>query len=117
MNLIIGNNLKKLRKQKGWSQEQTADYLNISQSAYARMENGESSSWANNLENITKVFEITLEDLFKTEHVIIGAIGTNNGVGYAEVVNQLSEKIIEQYEARIKEKDEMINYLKNQNKL
>ena len=37
MNVSIGNNLKNLRKNKGWSQEQVADYLNLSQSAYARI--------------------------------------------------------------------------------
>lgn len=44
MNTTIGKKLKELRKQKGLTQEQTADYLFISQSAYARMESGESYS-------------------------------------------------------------------------
>lgn len=38
------------------------------------------------------------------------------GVGYAVIINQLSEKLIEQYEARIKEKDELIVLLKNDRK-
>lgn len=67
MNKIIGDKLKMLRKQKGWSQEETSDYLAISQSAYARIENGVSHSWANHLEKIGKVFNVTLEELVKTE--------------------------------------------------
>lgn len=113
MTTEIGNKLKQLRKQKGFSQEQVADYLYISQSAYARMENGESHSWANHIEKICEIYEITPEELFKNDNIIIGNIGTNNGVGYAEVVNQLSEKLIEQYEKRLQEKDELIKELKN----
>ena len=36
MNLIVGNNLKTICKAKNMTQEQIADHLNISQSAYAR---------------------------------------------------------------------------------
>ena len=40
MNTIVGSKIKALRKEKGLSQEQVADYLHISQSTYARIENG-----------------------------------------------------------------------------
>lgn len=112
MNNSIGNKLKSLRKQKGLSQEQVCEHLHISQSAYARIESGESNSWAMHLEKISAFYNIKPEELIKNENVIIGNIGTNNGVGYAEIVNQLSEKLIELYEERIKEKDEIIAELK-----
>lgn len=95
------------------SQEQVADYLHLSQSAYARMESGESHSWASHIDKIWEVFEITPVELVRSEKVIIGNIGTNNGVGYAEVVNQLSEKLIEQYEESIKELKQVIIDLKD----
>ena len=109
---FIEGKLKALRKEKGWSQEQTADFLCISQSAYARMEGGGSNSWATSLTKICEVFEIQPEELIKSEKLIIGNLGTNHGVGYAEVVNQLSDKLIEQYEQRLKQKDELIALLK-----
>ncbi|PKO99387.1 MAG: XRE family transcriptional regulator [Bacteroidetes bacterium HGW-Bacteroidetes-2] len=96
------------------TQEQVAEHLHISQSAYARMEAGKNTTWANHLETLSQLFQIQPEDLIKTEHTIIGTIGTNHGVGYAEVVNQLSEKLIEQYEKRIIEKDEHISIIKEQ---
>ena len=40
MNKVIGKRIKKLRHQKGYSQEHLAHELCISQSAYARLENG-----------------------------------------------------------------------------
>ena len=112
MNTTIGNKLKKLRKNKSWSQEQVAELLNLSQSSYARIESGESHSWASHLDKIREIFEILPEELVKNDNVIIGNIGTNNGVGYAKVVNQLSEKLIDQYEKRLIEKDERIKELK-----
>jgi hypothetical protein len=72
------------------------------------MESGESHSWASHIDKICEVFDITPEELVRSEKVIIGNIGTNNGVGYAEVVNQLSEKLIELYEERIKELKQII---------
>ncbi len=102
-----------LGKKKGYTQEQAADYLNISQSAYARMETGESNSWSSHIENICEVYEITPEDLLKSEAVIIN--NNQQGGNSAYYINQvLSEKLIEQYEARLKEKDYIINFLKEQ---
>ena len=105
-----------MRKQKGWSQEQVADSLYLSQSAYARIENGESCSWANNLEQICKVFEITHEELVKNENeVIINNNQQGGSSNNAIVINQLSEKLIEQYVERIKELKETISLLKDKN--
>lgn len=116
MNATIGKKLRDMRKQKGWSQEQVADSLYLSQSAYARIENGESCSWANNLDQICKVFEITPEELVKNENeVIINNNQQGGSSNNAIVINQLSEKLIEQYEERIKELKETISLLKDKN--
>jgi transcriptional regulator with XRE-family HTH domain len=67
MNKKVGNKLVVLRRAKNLSQEQVADFLHISQSAYARMERGESTSWANHFNRICEVFEVNPEDLVKKE--------------------------------------------------
>jgi len=114
MNVLVGKKIKNLRKQKNMSQEQVADYLHVSQSTYARIENGESHSWASYIEPISKLFEIQPEELLKNEVVRVDKIETNNGAIYnVGIINQLSEKLIEQYEQRIKDKDEIISLLKN----
>lgn len=107
----IGQRLKDLRKSKGMTQEQVADYLSISQSSYARIENGESQSWVNYLDKICELFKIEIEDLLKKDKVIINN-NQQGGVGYAETINNLSEKLVEQYEERIKELKEIISQLK-----
>jgi transcriptional regulator with XRE-family HTH domain len=108
----IGSKLFELRKQKSWSQEQTADYLCISRSAYQRIETGEGFSWANNLEKICEVFEIQPEDLFKDANIVINNNQQGGNSTNAYVINQLSDKLIEQFEQRLKEKDELIAVLK-----
>lgn len=85
----------------------------MSQSAYARIESGESCSWANNIEQICKVFEITPEELVKNESSVVINNHQQGGGGYIQVVNQLSEKLIEQYEERIKELSATIATLQN----
>ena len=114
MNLIVGKKIKKLRKEKGLSQEQVADYLHVSQSTYARIENGESHSWASYIEPISKLFEIQPEELLKQDTIHIKTIKNNGAVNNFGTVNQLSEKIIALYEAQLKEKDTVIALLQEQ---
>jgi transcriptional regulator with XRE-family HTH domain len=111
MNSLVGNKLKMLRKSKGWSQEFIADKLHLSQSAYARIESGESHSWASHLDSICEVFEILPEDLLKYDSVVINNKQKGGNSNNAYVINQLSEQLINQYELRLKEKDEIINNL------
>lgn len=112
MSVAIGKKLRSLRKKKGWSQEQTAVYLCISQSAYARMEKGGSNSWATSLTKICEVFEITPEELFKQESVL-NINNSNDSQKPMDISNacffyEMSKKLMQQYEDRLKEKDEII---------
>lgn len=110
MNIVIGNKLKILRKNKKMSQENVAEYLCISQSAYARMESGESSSWASHLLKICRIFEITPDELLKID--VNQKVVTSKGN-----VVQVSDKVVRQYEERIKELKKVIKDLKKERKL
>ncbi|MCD0475176.1 helix-turn-helix domain-containing protein [Flavobacterium sp. EDS] len=114
MNVIIGNKLKKLRKSKEMSQEQVADYLHLSQSAYARIERGESSSWASYANKICELFKIIPEELVTND--IRQDEETTNDLNETLIINQLSDKVVEQYEARIKELKKTIKDLKRKRK-
>lgn len=103
MNKVIGSKIFELRKSKGWSQEQVAESLQISQSAYARMERGESNSWANHLLTISSLFEISPEELITQPHQInkvkknkVAIIGQNHGT-----INNFPEGILENMLKRI----------------
>ena len=114
MNEIIGDKLKKMRATKGWSQEQVAESLHLSQSAYARMEKGESNSWAAHLTAICELFEIQPEELVSSQPLIVNAHQQGGHSNNAFIINQLSEKLIEQYEARLLGKEDEIQRLRAQ---
>jgi transcriptional regulator with XRE-family HTH domain len=113
MNTIVGNNLRLLRKAKKLSQEQVADYLSISQSAYARMERGESTSWTIHFKKICEVFEITPEELVKKELGIDTYKSLMNTERQTEIAMlSVYRKIIKQYELQIEHLKIIIGYLK-----
>lgn len=51
--------LKQLRKSKGFTQEEIADKLCISQSAYARLESGKCKTWSVYLSKLCEVFNVS----------------------------------------------------------
>lgn len=112
MNKIVGNNLKTLRKAKNMSQEEVADHLNISQSAYARMERGESTSWAIHFNRICQIFERSPEELVNKELCLdkkqdLLTIERQTELAMINVYR----KIIRQYEVQIEDLKTIINYL------
>lgn len=108
MNKTIGKRIREIRKNKGMSQEELADLLNISQSAYQRIENGETGSWAAHLERLSEILEVKPEDLIASDTNNFHNTGHTSGLAFQNIgsintVNTLSEKLIEQYEKRIEE--------------
>ena len=116
MNEIISKRIKSLRLIKGYSQDYVADKLCITQSAYARLENGDTYSWATYLEKLCEIFEVKPEDIVTNNEIVINQKQTGGNSNNAYIINQLSEKLIEQYEKRLEEKDITINYLKQKMK-
>ena len=99
---MIGKKLRSLREKKGLTQEQVADYLHISQSAYARMERGKSNSWASHLKPLAKLFETFPSELiYDTDNLVLNQKAKDNAVNNGYTINQLSKKLIDQYEAKI----------------
>lgn len=104
MNTIIGNKLKELRRSKNLSQEQVADFLHISLSAYSRMERGESTSWANHFNKICEIFEITPEDLVRKESKSSLRENLVSEERWTEVAMlSVYRKIIKRYELQIED--------------
>ena len=101
MNKIIGNKLKSLRKAKNMSQEEVAEFLNVSQSAYARMERGQSASWANHFNRICEVFEIRPEDLVREESE--SSTFEDEKLSIEEGLLSVYRKTIRQYELQIED--------------
>ena len=114
MNEIVGEKIKNLRKSRNLSQEEVAEFIHVSQSTYARIENGASNSWAGYILPLCELFGIQPEELLKTDHIVINNNNTSCQYSGGYVVNQLSDKLIEQYEKRLVEKDTLIAYLQKE---
>lgn len=70
----FSDNLIKLRKGKGWSQEELADKLGLSRQAISKWEVGTSKPDIDNVIKISKLFEISIDELVNNEIVKTEAI-------------------------------------------
>ncbi len=110
----IGNRLKSLRVKKGFSSEFVAEKLGVSLVTYRRMERNESVPDINLIEKIAKTYQIPIADILTDDKIILNQNQTGGTSNNAIIINQLSEKLIEQFEERIKEKELIIIELKDQ---
>lgn len=111
MNKSIGVKLKELRKSRGLTFEEVIQKLNISKSTYDRMEKGETSTWINKIEQICELYQIEPEELLLSEEKYIMVNNDQNGGSTnltGNIINNLSEKVIELYERMLAEKDQKI---------
>ncbi|MCL2597663.1 MAG: helix-turn-helix domain-containing protein [Paludibacter sp.] len=121
MQAQIVSKIRKLRRDKGLTQLQMADLLHIEQSAYARLEQGETNTWAKYFEDLLRIFEISPEKFFEgiESKVVINnhndcTYSGNSNVEHQHLENQdIYERLIEQYEKLLATKDEQIEFMKN----
>mgnify|MGYP003608754564 FL=1 len=107
----IGKKLRTLRAERGFTQEKMADLLSIPQASYSNLENNKGKIDLKTIQKIAEIYKIDVIDLLKEEGFSFhqkNKKGDNNGL----VINQLSDKLIAQYEIRLKEKDVVISDLK-----
>lgn len=115
----IGVNIRKIREQKGYSQEYLANQLNISQASYARLESEDTKITVDRLFKIAEILKTEATYFFNAAKLSIqnqnnhaGAYG-NGYVQHLTIENkETTHKLITSYEERLKEKDEQISLLK-----
>ncbi len=112
--MTIGTKIKNLRDLKKMSQVELAMKLGIGQTTLGTIESGETKKIDFLLmDKICKEFNVD-SDYFK-DNMKLRQINNDNAVGYIEnqIINNLSEKLIEQYEERIKELKQRVFELEN----
>lgn len=77
LQMSFAENLINLRKQKGWSQDDLADNLNLSRQAISKWENDTSKPDIDNIKKISKVFSVTIDDLLNNDVVKDKAVTLN----------------------------------------
>jgi len=103
----IAYKIKKARVNKGFSQEDIAAKLNVSQSAYAKIENGNTKLDIERLLDIVKILEMDIQDLLNIENI------KNNYYSNNEIKN--SPAFVENFNIGIKDAyDETIKNLKEE---
>ena len=96
--------LRLLRKFNGLTQEHFSELLNVSQSAYARMESGYTQSWAVHLNKICEVLKVSPEYFFNSDTTLVN-------IKEKEKEKSTSDKFISQYQKIIDEKELQIKEL------
>ena len=116
----IGERIRKLREEKKITQEKMAFELDLSsQSNYNRLEKDDRRLTVPKLQKISEILKVTISQLFNEQtSKLIHQHDNQNPTAY-NVENlyqdncELKDKVIEQLEIRIIEKNEMIQFLKD----
>lgn len=108
----IGAQLKKAREEKRFSQQEIANLLEISQKTLSNIESDKSDPTLKQLSKLGEIYELDILELLSKQGIMFNQHnqkGENNGI-----INHYHspEKLIEQYEKRLQEKDELIEILK-----
>ena len=86
---MLGERIRDLRKEKGYSQQQMARKLHITQGAISQWENGTTTPAADQLSALADVFEITVDELLGREEKK-PAIADGPGRGIVQKYKQLT---------------------------
>ena len=111
-NMEVFEKVRFFREAKKMSQEIVSSVLDIEQSQYSRRESGHIPFSIVELEKLSDVFDVEISEFFK-EKTIIFTSNNQSGGSFGQDVS-VPDKLIEQYELRLKEKNEMIEILKEQ---
>ena len=88
----FNNKLYDLRKQKGFSQEELANRLNVSRQTISKWEVGESTPDMEKLVAISDLFEVSLDELVKGEEP--KTAGTSEQVVKSELYSDIKEHVL-----------------------
>ncbi|MXS70990.1 helix-turn-helix domain-containing protein [Flavobacteriaceae bacterium W22] len=111
--MTLGEKLKKARISKNFTQEYLADLLQVSQKTYSNFENDKSKPDFQQVESIAQALQTSVLDFLSGDSISFNydnTQGGNNGFIYQ---NQFPEKLVEQYEERIKELKEQVEFWKS----
>jgi transcriptional regulator with XRE-family HTH domain len=117
------NRIRETRKLRGYSLENMATELNISDSAYRKIENNQTKLSLEKFLQIAKVLDISINDLIEEKsHREYHQHNTDQGtfIGHQEFENyyqeskEMTHKLLDSLESNIKHQQEEILFLRNQ---
>lgn len=108
-----GHKIRQIRELKGFSQEYIADKLGISQRAYSKIENNQTKIDWERITKIAEVFGVDPIDMISFDDNLIFNNCKQSGK-FETFINNMPERLIEQYENRIKELSDEVQFLRRQ---
>jgi transcriptional regulator with XRE-family HTH domain len=90
-NKSVGKNIRTLRHQRGWSQEDIASRLGISIPAFSKIETGVTDINLSRLEQIANIFEITVAQILSVEEGEVDMAPSNLSIAQKKLVDRESE--------------------------
>lgn len=116
MDLKIGENIRKIRELKGYSQDYMAKKMDISQRTYSSIESENNKIDANRLKAIAEILEVNVLDIlaFNDKALFTNAHFTQSSIGMFNTVHLGETKLNKIQEARIKELQDEVSHLREQ---
>lgn len=108
--MTLYEKIKEIRVDKKLSQSFLAHELNLDPAQYSRRESGEIDFKPKEIIILSKKLETPISKLFGEETSVFNNVDQKGGT-FGQYITT-SEKLIEQFELRLKEKDDMIAQLK-----
>jgi len=113
----IGENIKKIRELKNFTQEAMASNLGVSQKTYSNIENAGNVIAFDKIERIAEILEVNVTKILELNtEVILNNNGQNGGLSQLNTAvsyNYLNEEQVKLYERLLEEKDRIIELLKS----
>lgn len=103
--------IKTYREHKKISQEAVSYNLDLSQSQYSRRESGEIPFTADEVEMLSSILDVKISELYGEETIIFNNHNQKGG-NFGQHIT-VHDKLIEQFEERIKEKEKIIQLLED----
>ena len=107
MTATVGENIKRFRELRGYSQDFMAHKMNITQGSYAKIEKENTKLTLERLQQISEILELDMSSFINTsKQNVFNQQNNETALGYIENYNQKDDKLL---------LEELINTLKNQN--
>src|SRR5882757_9163176 len=90
-NKTIGKNIRTLRHQHGWSQEDVANRLGISIPAFSKIETGVTDINLSRLEQIANIFEINVAQILSIDAEDMDITPSNLSIAQKKLIDRESE--------------------------
>lgn len=118
MKIRVGENIKKFRVAKGWTQEELADKVGLSKNGLWNYENGKREVGIDTLDKIAEALGIKISELIEESNVsVVSRVGENikkarkaKGMGQAELAEALGKslRMVQKYETSDSSKTSVI---------